>query len=1112
MKFLNKLKCFFVFLLSIVLVFGCGKKGKKEESNLTEENAGFEILDATYTGINFINNLQQTEEQNVFDDIYYFNGSGVAVGDINNDNLPDVFFGANQTSCKLYINKGDFKFEDVTAKAGLNTKGWATGVAMVDINNDGWLDIYVSRTSPYVEDENRKNLLFINNKNGTFTEAAGAYGLDNKGFSTHASFFDADNDGDIDMYLANRPLQYNGIYKENYEKFRFKDELGTHRMFLNNGNNKFEDVSEKSGVLCNGFGLSANLADINMDGLTDIYVCNDFIYPDFMYFNKGNGIFEDVAKTKIKHTSLSSMGSDLADINNDGLIDIFTVDMLAETNERKKINMNEDDYDKYQHIYGNGYGHQLMRNNLQLNVAGKQFVDIAFMAGVAETDWSWAPLFADFDNDGNKDLFVSNGYFKDYNNLDFIKFRGENSVSNDGKQSSILNLLAIMPETKLQNYVFKNNGDLTFTKKSDQWGIVNKTYTQGAAYADFDNDGDLDLVLNNLGEHPTIYKNKQKGNNYLKINFKGKESNSFGIGCKVWVNVNGVRQYYEHYTTRGFQSTVAPGVHIGLGTSAVADEVMIWWPSGKTQKIDKIKANTTFLADETNASKTSFEFPKPQNEQNKIVVETAIAGLNIVHKESDFSDFRSEPLLPHMLSRFGPTLAVADVNKDGLDDILIGGGARVQTSVLMIQKANGSFLASPTQPWSKNINCEHVASAFFDKDGDGDLDLILVSGGNEFHEMGEHYQTDIYENDGKGNYSLAINALPQIKTPCLSVAVADIDGDNDLDIFIGGAVVPRAYPEPTGSFLLINNGKGIFTDKTAQWNKALIAPGIVNEAVFADMNNDNRPDLIITGYWMNISVYFNTGNTFEDQTDKIGLNKSAGWWNALRIADIDGDGDKDIIAGNEGLNNLMRVSPEKPAFLVRGDMNKNNMLDAFCFYTLNGIQVPLHSYDEARQQLPDLIQKKYPKVAMYAAATKDNMFTSDQLVNSIQYNLYEFSSGVFVNNNGKFEFKPFPKEAQVSNINDILVSDLNMDGRPDLILVGNSDAPRISLGRNDASNGLVLINEKGNFVPYGFEKTGFYAPYNAQRIAFVKTQNSYFWLVANNSYKLQTFQINSKQL
>jgi len=1097
----------FIFLLSLVILGACG--GKKNSDNKsadnTEDGMGFQLVTSEESGIDFVNLLGQTEDKNIFDDIYFFNGSGVAVGDVNNDNLPDIFFGANQGTCKLYLNRGNFKFEDVTEKAGLTTTGWTTGVAMADIDNDGWLDIYVSRSSPYVTDDNRKNLLFLNNKTGTFTEGAAGYGIDNSGFSTQASFFDADNDGDLDMYLANRPIMYNGIYKENYKKYRFVDELGTHRMFINN-KGKFQDISEKSGVLCNGYGLSANLADINQDGKTDIYVCNDFIYPDFMYFNKGDGTFTDVANERLKHTSLSSMGSDMADFNNDGLIDIFTVDMLPESNHRKKTNMNEDDYDKYYHVYRNGYGHQLMRNNLQLNIANKKFVDIGFMAGVAETDWSWAPLFADFNNDGLKDLFISNGYYKDYNDLDFMKFRNENQLSNNNDQGAILKTIAAMPETKLQNYIYMNNGNLTFTNKSDAWGLKEKTFTQGAAYADFDNDGDLDIVLNNLGAHPTIYKNNSTKNNYLKIRFSGKESNKFGIGCKVWATIKGETQYYELYTTRGFQSSVEPMVHVGLGKADKIDELIIWWPSGKAQKIMNAKVNTTMVANEADANISNYTLPKVEEQGQKLVQETTIPGLNFTHKESDYSDFRDEPLIPHMISRFGPSLAVADVNGDGLDDVFVGGGARVLTSALFIQTASGSFTQSITQPWAKDKNNEHVDAQFFDKDGDGDLDLILVSGGNEFGQLGDFYRPAIYENDGKGNFTLAVDALPLIQSPGLSVTTGDIDGDGDLDIFIGGSAIPRAYPTPTASFLLVNDGKGRYTDETLKWSDDLRTIGIVNEAVFADMNRDGKMDLVLAGYWMNVSVFLNMGNRFVNQTAVAGLSRTEGWWNALKVVDVDGDGDMDIIAGNEGLNNLMRVTPSTPAYLVRGDMNRNNSLDAVCFYTLGGVQVPLHSYDEIRQQLPDLIQKRFPKVAMYATATKDNIFTKEELVNSTQYNLNMFASGVFINNKGKFDFKPFPMYAQMSNINDIKVTYLNNDQLPDLILVGNSDATRISLGRNDASNGLVLVN-KGGVVweTFDFTKTGFFASKNAQRVDIIRTKNGNYWIVANNSDNLQLF-------
>lgn len=1095
-----------ILFICFVVLLSCDNKKQDDLKKDSAEEMTFELIDAETSGIKFVNSLEQTEEQNVFDDIYYFNGSGVAVGDVNNDGLPDLYFGGNQTSNKLYINKGNFQFEDVTVNAKVGTKGWTTGVAMADVNNDGWLDIYVCRTSPYVEDDDRRNLLFINNKNGTFDESAKLYGLDNPGFSTQASFFDADNDGDLDMYLANRPLMYNGIYSEKYKKYRFTDELGTHRMFINN-NNQFTDISTKANVLCNGYGLSANLADLNQDGKTDIYVCNDFIYPDFMYLNNGDGTFVDKANEKLKHTSLSSMGSDLADFNNDGLVDIFTVDMLAETNYRKKVNSNEDDFDQYNRIKGNGYGHQLMRNNLQMNVANEKFVDIGFMAGVAETDWSWAPLFADFDNDGYKDLFVSNGYFKDFNNMDFMKFRNENKTTNDNQKSSMLSLLSHMPETKIQNYIFKNNGDLTFTKKSNEWGLTKETFSQGAVYADLDNDGDLDLVLSNLGEYPSVYRNTLNNKNYLKIKFKGESSNKYGIGCKVWATIDDNKQYYENYPTRGFQSTVEPIIHLGTGKASKIDKLVIWWPSGKAQELLNVEIGRTLVVSETDATILNYSLPNNQRAGDKLFKEIDPAGFDFVHSESEFVDFRNEPLLPHLMSRFGPSLAVADVNGDGLDDIFIGGSAQVLTSKLYLQKGNGSYVPASSQPWASIINAEHVDAKFFDKDGDGDLDLFLVSGGNEFGAMGDHYSPSIYENDGKGFFSRTIGALPEIKVPGLSVAIGDIDNDGDLDIFLGGAVIPRGYPMATASYLLENDGKGKFTDVTVKWSNQLGLPGIVNESSLVDINGDGLLDLVLAGYWQNISVYINMGNKFVNQTNALGLNKTSGWWNALKVVDIDNDGDLDIIVGNEGQNNLMRVEPNKPAYLVQGDMNRNSAIDAVCFYTVNGEQVPLHSYKEIVQQLSGLIQKRYPKVAMYAAANMSNMFTDEELSNSKTYELNTFSSGIFINEKGKFIFKPFPKFAQISNINDIMVEDVNGDKRLDLVLVGNSDAPRISLGRNDAFNGLILLNQGNHtWTEMGFAESGFFAPFNAQRIENVKGNNKTFWVVANNSNKVQFFE------
>ena len=1044
--------------------------------------------------------------------------------------MPDIYFSSTLGSNKLYINLGNFKFKDITETAGVNGgDGIKTGINMVDINNDGWLDIFICK-SGYKDPSLRKKILYINNKNSTFTNRAAEYGLEESSFTIQSYFFDYDNDGDKDVFFVNHPSDFsksmtipatiiNGkmVYNADTNTVYVSDRL------FENRNGKFVDVTKKAGLITHAFGLSASIADINEDGWPDIYVANDFNKPDFLFINNKNGTFTNKLSEYIKHVSFSAMGSDINDFNNDGHEDIYVVDMAVEDPVRQKqlfaVNQN---YDKFQLLLKYGLYYQYPHNSLQLNNANGTFSEIANYAGVAETEWSWAPLIIDFDNDGWKDIYITNGLKRDITDWDYKVFVLDSIINsmNKGKAVDLNTWLQSIPSVPTKNYFYHNNGSLKFDNYTNTWTDAPPSFSNGAAYADMDNDGDLDLVVNNVDGPAFIFKNNTReisaASHYLRFRFyksPGSTEEIYGPTVKL-TNSKGQIQYQHYHPQRGFLSSMEHVLHFGTADETMIAKVEITFPNQKKIILENVRTDQVLTVYESNAIIRNSTIATKVNTRFKDI--STEGKLKYTQTENDFIDFKREPLIPYKCSRKGPYYAKADVNADGREDLFIG-GASGSESKLMLQNTNGSFTEKKQAVFTADKNYEDMSSLFFDAEGDGDMDLYVVSGGAEFKPGSNLYQDRLYINDGKGNFTNAANALPTEGFNGSGVTALDFDGDGDTDLFVGGHVIPGTFPKPDRSMLLQNN-KGIFTDVTNQYAKALLNPGIVNQAVWADVDGDGKKELSITGEWMPLEIYSLQNGQFikkqnavqivlPSQKDTlISMDAFSGWWYNMKAEDIDNDGRMDFVLGNRGLNSSIKGNIHEPATIYAKDFDNNGSYDAVLGYYIHGKCYPLYSRDQLIDQVPSM-RKKFVRYRDYSGKTLDGIFTEAEKKNMEVFKTNFFASGVLMNEgNNTFRFIPFPEKAQLSTINDMVIDDIDNDGVKDILVCGNSDDPAVMVGVYDATSALLLKGTgKGNFSAVSPAENGLTVRGESRKMIYLKDKGKTTLIFLKNDDAAQVF-------
>jgi hypothetical protein len=1038
----------------------------------------FELLQPEETGVTFVNELPETTELNILNYLYYYNGGGVAAGDIDNDGLADLYFTSNLGPDKLYLNKGNYRFEDITERAGVpGPEGWTSGVTMADVNADGFLDIYVSAVN-YLTMHGR-NVLYVNNGDRTFTDRTKDYGLEHVGYSTQAAFFDYDEDGDLDMYLLNHSTHLERGISSKPQRTPRHPRAGD-KLFRNEGK-RFVDVSEKAGIYggVEGYGLGVVASDLNLDGCVDIFVANDFQENDFLYFNNCDGTFTESIGSAMGHTSRFSMGVDAADYNNDLRPDLIVLDMLPDREDILKSSANAESFNVYDLKVKTGYHPQFARNTLQLNRGGERFSEIGYLAGVYATDWSWAPLFADLDNDGDKDLFITTGMYRRPNDLDYINY-----VSNIEIQKTLamslpdritpqnLSLIRKMPQIPLASFAFRNNGNLTFTNQAEAWGLAQSGFSNGAVYVDLNNSGALDLVVSSVNGPSRIYRSRARdnGNHYLGVRLQGIGANTAGIGAKVIAVHDGTRQLLEQMPTRGFQSAVEPRLHFGLGATQRIDSLIVIWPDRRFQILTNIGVDQTITLSQRDAA---GRYPYAPRTTNHLFADlTTDADIGFVHRENVFFDYNREPFIPHRLSTEGPALAVADVNGDGLDDIFVG-GAKWQPSELLVQQRGGTFRQTNEQVFSADSLHEDVDAIFLDANGDGHQDLYVVTGGNEFWGQEEALRDRLYVNDGRGNFHRDREAVPPIFENGSTVAAGDFNGDGHIDLFVGSRVVARNYGLAPQSHLLQNDGKGRFVDVTAEKAPQLSRIGMVTSATWLDYDGDSRLDLIVVGEWMPVTVMRNVEGGNLRRVELRGLEKSHGWWNTVSAADLNADKRPDLILGNLGLNSYIRASREEPARLYVHDFFQNDALEQVLTFYKHGVSYPVMGRDDFARTMPQL-RSKYDSYAKFGASRVEDILPADELKRATKLEAYVFASSVALNKgDGTFDLQQLPIEAQFAPVYAALAEDFDTDGNVDLLLGGNFDGVTPMWGRYDASYGLVLRGDgRGRFRSIDLDESG----------------------------------------
>jgi len=1043
----------------------------------------FQELSPSTTKVTFENALVGSDSQNIFIDFNFYSGGGVAIADFDGDGLPDLYFTGNQVGNALYRNLGGMRFEDVTAQSGTKGMGgWNTGVTVADVNGDGLLDIYVCRSGQSRDRKTLPNLLYINEGDFRFREQAEAFGLADAGRSVQATFFDFDRDNDLDVYVTNRPFNFYTPQDLRFQAEQSPNVLETDRLYRNDGG-KFVDITNKAGVRNWAFGLNVVANDFDGDGLIDLFVSNDYAEPDFLWLNNGNGTFRMSQNERFLHISNFSMGADVGDINNDGHRDLVVVDMVAKDNRRKKTNMSGMEPETFWRMVFAGHNYQYMQNVLQVNNGNGTFGDIAELAGVAYTDWSWAPILADFDNDGYEDLFISNGMRKDVRNNDYAKA--------DTAAMPLLELFshwkeftAEIPEEPIANYCYRNQGDLSFSDESKNWGLDHIGYSTGAAVADLDLDGDLDLVLNNVDEAASIFENRSTDNRSLRIRVEGPPSNRFGLNLKAELMTTEGKQTRDLTLTRGFRSSSEPVIHFGLRKGEEIKSLKLIWPDGKVEVVSEVGESGTFTADYQNAKSNVPPEPK---QVTTFVPYGRISGLNFVHEDPWFDDFEREILLPHQYSQNGPMLATGDFNGDGRDDLFVG-GAKGQAGALFLQEEGGHFKPTAQPALAEGADHEDMGAVFSDVDLDGDMDLIVTSGSNEMPAGHRWYRHRLYRSEGQERLVLDATFLPNQFFSASRIRAADFDGDGDEDLFIGGRVVPGAYPKPASSMLLRNEG-GRFTDVTKEMAPGLEKPGLVTDAVWVDLDQDEDLDLLVCGEWMSIQWFRNDGSAFRNVTRGTGLDEKVGWWFSLAARDMDGDGDQDLVAGNLGLNAKYQASDKAPFEVYSNDMDENGSLDIVLGYNADGKTYPVRGRECSSQQMPQ-IREDFPSYEAFGNATILDVY-GDALGKSLHYSANWMASSYIENlGQGRFRYHALPNQAQLSTANALLIEDFTGNGHQDILLAGNFFAAEVETQRHDASIGALLEGDgKGNFRPLTFEESGFFAQGDVKDMAMIKVGN-----------------------
>jgi len=1093
-------------ILALILLQACHNKEPHSGSDTR-----FTLLDARKTGIQFSNEVEYSEEYNTYTYRNFYNGAGVGLGDFNRDGLTDIYFCGNIVDNKLYINRGDFRFEDITKEAGVACEGvWSTGVSIADVNGDGWPDIYVCK-SGLPDTPNRKNELFINNGDLSFTEQSEAYGLNDMGLSTHATFFDYDRDGDLDLYLLNNSFQSVTDFDMVEGGRLVRDTIGANKLYRNDGN-IFVDISEEAGIYGSkiGFGLGASVADLNRDGWMDIYVSNDFFERDYLYINNQDGTFSEVLDEQLGESSLGAMGADIADINNDAWPDIFVTEMTAEGNARLKTKVLFEAWESYRNKVDKGYHHQFARNVLQLNNRNGSFSEIGRYSGVEATDWSWGALIMDLDNDGWRDLFVANGIFKDLLDRDYLDFYSNPALMRsliESEEQAILSVIDHIPSERVPNYAFHNNGDLSFTNLSETWGLATPSHSNGAAYGDLDNDGDLDLVINNVNMPPFLYRNntsEQDDRSFLSLSFKGRGANPDAIGTSATLYYQGKLSYQELIPMRGFKSAVDCRLHFGLGEANRIDSIRISWSDGHCSMLYEVETKQFLTLERTDASpcrnhtllsrsKVFHSLPLP-------------AGLDFIHRENDYVDFKRESLLFHMNSNEGPRMAQGDVNGDLLDDLYIC-GSRGEPGALYIQRKSGGFISSNQALCEAEASSEETDCTLFDADGDGDMDLYVACGGSELSSSSSALADKLYLNNGKGIFTKSRQILPVGRYESSScVKAKDYDGDGDMDLFVGIRLRPFLYGIPANGYLLENDGLGNFTNVSDNRAPGLNEIGMITDMVWVDLDQDQDPDMLIVGDWMPVKVFINEQGYFKDRSVSWGLSGTEGWWNRVAAGDLDRDGDMDLVLGNHGLNSRFRTSAEKPVTMYVNDFDMNGSVEHIICAFNGDTAYPVVMKNDLVKQIPAL-ERKYETFKSYSRQTIHDMFSEEILQRSVVLELTMLESAVLINGGqGKFQLRSLPAESQLFPVYAVITGDFDHDGNCDILLGGNLSRAKPETGIYSAGYGLFLKGRvNGDWTAVPADSSGFFTKGEIRDFGIVKIDGNNVISVARNNENLHFY-------